>query len=206
MKTVSRQGWVQRHIKDQYVQKAQQDGFRSRAAYKLMAIDERDQLLRPGMRVLDLGAAPGSWSQYAIAKLGDSGKLLAVDLLPMDPLPGVEIIQGDFAEQTVLTGILNFFQAGKVDLVLSDMAPNLSGIATVDQAKSLYLLELALDCATLLLAPDGKYLFKIFQGAGFEGMIKQLRSCFKRVVIRKPKASRAKSKEVYVLASGLIEK
>ncbi len=194
--------WLQRHVRDEYVKRAQKEGYRSRAAYKLAEIDERDHLLRPGMTVVDLGAAPGGWAQYARARVGASGRVIALDVLPMEPLDGVELVQGDFTEQAVLDSLLQRLGGAAVDLVMSDMAPNISGIAAVDQARSTYLAELALDFAAKSLRPGGALLLKTFQGAGYAELYKELQRRFERVTARKPRASRAESREVYLVCRG----
>lgn len=194
--------WLQRHVRDEYVKRAQKEGYRSRAAYKLAEIDERDHLLRPGMTVVDLGAAPGGWAQYARARLGASGRVIALDVLPMEPIAGVELVQGDFTEQAVLDSLLQRLGGAAVDLVMSDMAPNISGIAPSDQARSIYLAELALDFAAKSLRPGGTLLLKTFQGAGYAELHKELQRRFERVTARKPRASRAESREVYLVCRG----
>lgn len=196
--------WLRAHVQDEFVKRAQQEGYRARAVYKLMEIDQRDQLLRPGMTVVDLGAAPGSWSQYAQSRLGPGGRLLAIDILPMEPLPGVECIQGDFTEQAVLDQLLARLEGHTVDLVICDMAPNISGISVSDQVKGVYLAELAFDFAARTLRSGGDLLLKAFQGEGFPALQSQMRSQFERVVSRKPKASRARSREIYLLGRGFI--
>ncbi len=195
--------WLNEHFNDPYVKQAQQLGYRTRASFKLLEIQEKDKLMRPGMCVVDLGAAPGGWSQVAARLVGDHGRVVASDILPMDSLPGVEFIQGDFTEQDVLEQVLAAIGDQRVGLVMSDMAPNMSGIAAVDQPASLYLVELALDMAQQVLAPGGAFLAKVFQGEGFDELLVQMRQRFKSVVIRKPKSSRDRSKEVYLLGKGL---
>src|SRR3989338_4089825 len=194
--------WLARHFKDEYVKRAQQEGFRSRAVYKLMEIDERDRLLRPGLRVVALGAAPGGWSQCARRRLGSSGRLLALDILPMEPLEGVEWLQGDFTEQAVLDSLIGRLGGKPVDLVIADMAPNISGIGVADQARAMGLAELALEFADKTLRPGGDLLVKTFQGAGFQAFHREMRSRFAKLVTRKPKASRAESRETYLLGRG----
>ena len=199
--------WIRRHVTDPYVKKSVQEGLRSRAAYKLSEIDDKDRLLRPGLSVVDLGAAPGSWSQVVRQRLtargGElSGRIVALDILPMEPIPNVDFIEGDFREEAVelqLTDLLG----GPVDLVLSDMAPNLSGIAAVDAARSLHLAELALEFSRRHLKPEGALLVKVFQGSGYSQFVEQLKRAFRTVAVRKPAASRESSAEVYVLARGL---
>ena len=203
-RTKSSQRWIARHVKDEYVKRAQKEGFRSRAAYKLAEIDARDHLFRAGLTVVDLGAAPGGWSQYAVKRVGPGGRVLAVDILPMEPLENVEFIQGDFTEDAVCEALVEKLGAHKAGLVISDMAPNSSGMKSVDQPRALYLAELALDVARRVLRPGGDLLVKVFQGAGSEQFIKETRRFFAKVVILKPKASRSKSSEVYVLARNYL--
>ncbi|MEQ1837213.1 MAG: 23S rRNA (uridine(2552)-2'-O)-methyltransferase RlmE [Candidatus Nitrotoga sp.] len=191
--------WMREHVSDPYVQRAQKEGYRSRAAYKLLEIDKRDHLLKPGMVVIDLGAAPGGWSQVAAAKVGVTGKVIALDILPMTPISGVDFIQGDFREASVLAQLQEQLQGKQVRLVISDMAPNITGIAVTDQAGVIYLAELALDLAVQQLQPGGAFLVKVFQGAGFEGYLKLMRQHFTKVVTRKPDASRDRSSELYLL-------
>jgi 23S rRNA (uridine2552-2'-O)-methyltransferase len=197
--------WMREHVNDPFVQLAQKEGFRSRAAYKLLEIDAKDRLLKPGTVVVDLGATPGGWSQVAAAKVGRSGKVIALDLLPLDPLAGVDFIQGDFREDAVLKQLKDLLQGKPVGLVISDMAPNMSGVASADQARAVHLAELAMEFALEHLKPDGSFLVKVFQGAGFEDFYKLMRSRFARVVTRKPKASRDRSSELYLLGSGKLE-
>lgn len=194
--------WLQEHVSDPYVKRAQRDGYRARSAYKLLELDKRDRLLRPGMTVVDLGAAPGSWSQVAAAAVGETGRVVATDILPMDAIRGVEFIQGDFREESVLKQVLDALGGARADLLLSDLAPNLSGVAPADQAASLYLLELALDLAGRILKPGGQFVGKLFQGAGSDEYLKQLRQAFAKVSIRKPDSSRSRSREVYFVARG----
>ncbi|MCE9681111.1 23S rRNA (uridine(2552)-2'-O)-methyltransferase RlmE [Halomonas sp. M5N1S15] len=193
---------MKEHFDDRFVQQSWQDGYRSRASYKLLALDEKDRLFRPGMAVIDLGAAPGGWSQVAAEKVGPEGVVIASDILEMDALAGVDFIQGDFTEESVLEAILATLCDRPVDLVMSDMAPNMSGMAAIDQPQAMYLVELALDLARQTLKPQGRFLAKVFQGEGFDAYLKELRSSFGRVVTRKPEASRARSREVYLLAEG----
>jgi 23S rRNA (uridine2552-2'-O)-methyltransferase len=195
--------WMREHINDPYVQKAKAEGYRSRAAYKLLELDRKDRLLAPGQLVVDLGAAPGSWSQVAAAKLGAKGRVMAVDLLPMDPLPGVHFVQGDFREQEILDALLLALGGSKADLVISDLAPNISGIGISDQARSMYLAELALEFAAQCLKPGGSLLVKVFQGAGFTEFLAAMRKAFAKVGSRKPEASRGRSSEMYLLGKGL---
>jgi len=198
----SSQKWLQEHFSDTYVQRARKEGYRGRAVYKLLELDERYHLLKPGMTVLDLGAAPGSWSEVAVKKLGKQGKLIASDILPMEPLTGVSFIQGDFQEDEVMQSILEELDGRQVDLVLSDMAPNMSGNDAIDQPRSMYLAELALDMAEKTLRRDGVLLVKLFHGEGFDAYLDHLKASFSKVLVRKPKASRPRSREVYALASG----
>jgi 23S rRNA (uridine2552-2'-O)-methyltransferase len=197
--------WMHEHVNDPYVQRAQKEGYRSRAAYKLLEINERDHLIKPGMVVVDLGATPGGWCQVVVSKLGDHGRIIALDLLPLNPLPRVEFIQGDFREDSVLEQLENKLEGRRIDLVISDMAPNISGVGSADQARSMYLAELALDFAVKHLAPGGSFLVKIFQGVGFEDYLKLARSHFGKVVTRKPKASRDRSSEQYLVGLGKLE-
>ncbi len=196
--------WMREHINDPYVQQAQRDGYRSRAAFKLLEIDERDHLLKPGMVVVDLGATPGGWSQVAANIVGDGGKVIALDLLPLNPLPRVEFILGDFRDDGVLAQLEAMLGGKQIGIVISDMAPNISGIDSSDQARSIHLAELALEFAVQHLKPGGAFLVKVFQGAGFEEYVKLMRGHFARVVTRKPKASRDRSSEVYMLGLGKI--
>ena len=195
-------GWLKEHFDDVYVQQSKKDGYRSRACYKLLEINEKDKLIKPGMTVVDLGAAPGGWSQVAAELVGHKGKVVASDILPMDGLAGVEFIQGDFTEQSVFDEIMVVIANDSVDLVISDMAPNMSGMAAMDQPRSMYLVELALDMASQVLKPNGVFLAKVFQGEGFDALVKEMRSQYKQVITRKPAASRARSKEVYLLGKG----
>ena len=194
--------WLSEHFQDEYVRRAQREGFRSRARFKLKEINERDRLFKPGDNVIDLGAAPGGWSQYAAQMVGPNANLIALDRLPMEDIPGVTFIQGDFGEEKALESI-NYLLAGeKINIVLSDMAPNISGIRSTDQARAMNLAELALDMADNVLVSGGVFLVKLFQGDGFNEFHKQVQQIFKKVVFRKPKASRSKSREVYLLARG----
>lgn len=197
--------WMSEHVNDPFVQLAQKEGYRSRAAYKLLEIDEKDKLLKSGMVVVDLGATPGGWSQIAARKVGDSGKVIALDLLPLHPIHGVEFIQGDFREDDVLAQLEKSLGGKQIGLVISDMAPNISGVGMSDQARAMYLCELALDFAVQHLKPEGSFLIKVFQGAGFEEYLKLMRGHFSKVVSRKPKASRDRSSEVYLLGTGKLE-
>ena len=194
---------MQEHVTDPYVRKAQAEGMRSRAAYKLQQLAERDHLLKPGMVVVDLGCAPGGWAQVAGRMVGSEGRVIGVDLLEMLPVPGVRFVQGDFGDDAVLAEVEKYLEARPVDLVLSDMAPNMSGVASVDQARSIGLAELALDFAVNHLKPQGNFLVKVFQGSGFEELVAEIRRRFARVMIRKPEASRSRSNEVYLVGKGL---
>ena len=192
--------WLKEHFRDPYVQRAQSGGWRSRAVFKLEEIDQRERLLKPGALCLDLGAAPGAWSQYARRRVGAQGRVVATDILPMDPLDGVEFVQGDFREDEVFGRVLALLPEGQVDVVLSDMAPAMSGIDVSDQARSMHLAELALDMSRRVLKPGGDALIKVFQGSGFEDLVKGARHEFGRVKVVKPQASRARSPEMYLLA------
>jgi 23S rRNA (uridine2552-2'-O)-methyltransferase len=193
------------HLNDPYVKQAQIDGYRSRASYKLIEINEKDKLFRPGSLVMDLGSAPGGWSQIVapvVTQNNDTGRVIASDILPMDGIAGVTFIQGDFTDEGVYEQLLNSLDEQKVDLVISDMAPNMSGVNTTDQYASIYLVELALDMARNVLKPGGSFCAKVFQGVGYEAYVKDVRSAFEKVVVRKPAASRPRSREVYVVAKG----
>jgi 23S rRNA (uridine2552-2'-O)-methyltransferase len=194
--------WMREHVNDPFVQMAQKEGYRSRAAYKLLEIDAKDRLFKPGMVVVDLGATPGGWSQVAAAKVGRGGKVIALDMLDFDPLTGVDFILGDFRDDAVLQRLQDLLSGKPVGLVISDMAPNISGVGSADQARAMELAELAMEFALEHLKPEGSFLVKVFQGTGFESFYKLMRSRFARVVSRKPKASRDRSSEVYLLASG----
>ncbi|TCO83057.1 23S rRNA Um-2552 2'-O-methyltransferase [Plasticicumulans lactativorans] len=200
MRSKSSARWLREHFQDEYVQRARAEGWRSRAVYKLSEVDERDRLMRPGMTVVDLGAAPGGWSQYAARRVGGDGLVVALDVLPMDALAGVECIQGDFREQSVYDALLRRLAGRHVDLVLSDMAPNTSGMRAVDQPRAMHLVELAVEFARGALRPGGDFLVKVFQGEGFDALLRDLRGSFATVNSRKPKASRARSAELYLLA------
>ena len=197
----ARRPWLQEHLSDHYVKLARQQGYRSRACYKLLELQQRYQLIKPGMTVLDLGAAPGGWSQLAAQWVEPGGRVVASDILPMDSLAGVTFIQGDFTDDTVYQRLLAELNQGSVDLVMSDMAPNISGIKVVDQAKSIALVELAFDLAQQLLGPQGQFLTKVFQGEGFDQLLRTMRAYFTKVKSCKPKASRPRSRELYLLAS-----
>lgn len=194
--------WMQEHLNDQYVKMAQKDGYRARAAYKLIEIDDKDKLIKPGMTVVDLGSTPGSWSQVAMKRMQNQGRVIALDILDMTPINGVEFIQGDFREEEVLKKLEKTLNNKQIDLVIADMAPNMSGIADVDQAGAVYLTELALEFSKDWLKPNGNFLVKVFMGAGFEEVLQSMRSMFDKVVTRKPKASRGRSTEVYLLGLG----
>ncbi len=194
--------WLQEHFDDEYVKKAQKDGYRSRAVYKLLEIDEKDRLLRPGMTVVDLGAAPGGWSEVAVQRVGDAGRVIALDILPMDSLPGVTFIQGDFRDEEPYNSLLEALGESSVDLVMSDMAPNISGMKGVDQPRAMYLAELALELARKVLKPGGGLLIKVFNGEGLDAFKQELRKEFDQLIVRKPKASRPRSAEIYLLARG----
>jgi 23S rRNA (uridine2552-2'-O)-methyltransferase len=194
--------WLREHVTDEYVKRAQKEGWRSRAVYKLEEIQKADRILKPGSIVVDLGAAPGAWSQYAAREVGEKGEVIAVDLLPMDGMGGVHFILGDFREQPVLDEILARIAGRPVDLVMSDMAPNLSGLDVVDQPRAMYLTELALDFSRQVLKPGGTLLAKVFQGSGFQELVRATREAFDDVRLRKPRASRARSAEMYLLAKG----
>jgi 23S rRNA (uridine2552-2'-O)-methyltransferase len=201
-RTKSSTQWMQEHFDDPYVKMAQAQGYRSRAVFKLKEIHEKDNLIKSGMNVVDLGAAPGGWSQLARQLLGKNGRLVALDILPMEPLDGVDMIIGDFREEEILNELYAVLNNAPIQLVLSDMAPNMSGNKSTDQARAMYLCELALDTAKTVLAKNGTFLVKIFQGEGFEVYFKDVQQVFNTVIIRKPKASRPRSNEVYILAKG----
>jgi len=194
--------WMQEHFDDEYVKKAQALGYRSRSTFKLVEIQEKDKIIRSGMNVIDLGAAPGGWSDYARKIVGKKNKVIALDLLAIDPIDGVDFIQGDFREDAVLDELYHVLDGAAVDLVMSDMAPNISGNKEMDQPRSIYLAELALDTAQTVLRKGGTFLIKMFQGAGFDEYKREVAKSFASVTIRKPKSSRARSKEVYILAKG----
>ncbi len=195
--------WMSEHLSDEYVKKAQKEGYRSRAVYKLTEIIEKDKFIKSGDRVLDLGAAPGGWSQVAIKLVGKKGQVIASDILDIEPIDNVDFLCGDFTQDSVYEELLELTTGKKIDVVLSDMAPNMSGQLSVDIPKSMYLCELALDMAVKTLSANGTFFIKVFQGVGFDEYVKTCRASFKKVIIRKPKASRARSKEVYLLAIGL---
>ena len=198
----SSKNWLKEHFEDEYVQRSQKEGYRSRAIYKLIEIQEKDHILKPGMTVIDLGAAPGGWTEYAVKQLGKKGRMIALDILPMEPIDDVHIIQGDFREDEALNDLMEAIGKDKADLVFSDMAPNISGMDVVDIPRAYYLAELTLDLAQRVLKPGGGMLVKLFQGEGFDEYHKVLKENFTRVVVRKPKASRARSREIYALATG----
>jgi 23S rRNA (uridine2552-2'-O)-methyltransferase len=200
--SASSRRWLKEHFDDPYVQKAQKMGLRSRAVFKLASIQEKDKLIRSGMTIVDLGAAPGGWSQYCADVVGDKGQVIGCDILEMDPIAGVDFLQGDFREDTVLDTLLNRIGGKHVDIVLSDMAPNMSGNPSVDQARSMYLCELALDMCDSVLKVNGAFVIKVFQGEGFDQYFRDLRSRFKVLKTRKPDSSRTRSREVYLVASG----
>jgi len=202
-KSKSSNDWLREHFDDPYVKKAQKAGYRSRATFKLEEIDKKDKLIKPGMAVVDLGSAPGGWSDYALRKLGDNGTVVALDILPMTPLTGVHFIQGDFREDNVLDELNLILDSLPIDLVLSDMAPNITGVDSIDQPSSMYLVELALHFAVENLSKQGVFLVKVFQGEGFDTYLKAMRDSFQKVITRKPDASRARSREVYLLGRGL---
>lgn len=200
--TRTSKAWMMEHLNDPYVKLAQKEGYRARAAYKLMEIDDKDKLIKPGMTVVDLGSAPGSWSQVAVQRLKGQGKVIALDILDMQPIAGVTFIQGDFREESVLRVLEETINKTPVDLVIADMAPNISGVKDVDQAGAAYLTELALEFSKDWLKPNGNFLVKVFIGAGFEEILHNMRQMFDKVVTRKPKASRDRSSEVYLLGLG----
>jgi len=200
-RTKSSSRWLKEHFDDEYVKRAQREGWRSRAVYKLEELDQKYRLLKPGMTVVDLGAAPGGWSQYAVKLLGSKGQIFALDILPIEPLPGVELIEGDFRDEAVLSRLKTQLGDRPIDLVMSDMAPNISGMGAVDQPRAMYLVELAVDFAREMLRPGGTFVCKVFQGEGFDALIQSLRADYARVTVRKPKASRPRSREVYLVAS-----
>ncbi|NVK55488.1 MAG: 23S rRNA (uridine(2552)-2'-O)-methyltransferase RlmE [Alteromonadaceae bacterium] len=194
--------WMEEHVNDPYVKKAQADGYRSRASYKLIEINDKDKLFRAGSVVMDLGSAPGGWSQIVAPIVGEHGRVIASDILPMDSIIGVDFVQGDFTDEAVYNQILNVLGDARVDVVISDMAPNLTGVSTTDQYASIYLVELALDMARNVLQPGGSFCAKVFQGVGYDEYVKDVRSSFSKVVVRKPAASRPRSREVYLVATG----
>jgi 23S rRNA (uridine2552-2'-O)-methyltransferase len=197
--TRTSKAWMQEHLNDEFVKRAQKEGYRARAAYKLIEIDDKDKLIKPGMTIVDLGSTPGSWSQVAVQRLKGQGKVIALDILDMTEIAGVTFIQGDFREEAVLKRLLEALNNKPVDLVIADMAPNISGVKDVDQAGAAYLTELALEFSSEWLKPGGNFLVKVFVGSGFDGIVKTMRQRFDKVVTRKPKASRDRSSEVYLL-------
>lgn len=201
-KSASSKKWLQEHVNDKYVKEANKRGLRSRAYFKIEELQKKDKLMKSGDTLVDLGAAPGGWCQYVVNELGDNGTVIACDILPMDPMAGVDFLQGDFREESVLNALLERIGGKNVDLVMSDMSPNLSGNDTVDQATSMYLVELALDMCHQVLKQNGKFVVKVFQGEGFEQFMADVKSAFKVVKIRKPDSSRARSREVYLVATG----
>ena len=201
-RTKSSAGWLSRHLSDPFVKQAQKDGYRARSAYKLIELNEKDRLIRPGMRIMDLGSAPGGWSQVAGKLVGERGRVLATDILPMDALVNVDFIQGDFTEDAIVQQVLDWLGDAKFDLIISDIAPNTTGIDSADAAKSIYLLELALDMAQKTLKSQANFAAKMFQGSGSDQYLKELRTHFEKVAIRKPAASRKESREVYIVAKG----
>lgn len=194
--------WLREHFDDVYVKKAQSEGYRSRAIYKLIEMDEKDDLIKPGMAIVDLGAAPGGWTQYLSEKMQGDGKIIALDILPMDALADVTFVLGDFREEEVLAELMQHIPEKGVDLILSDMAPNMSGNAAIDIPRAMYLVELAFELVDSILKPGGTFVVKLFHGEGFDALIKKARASFAKVVIRKPLASRNRSKETYLLAKG----
>lgn len=194
--------WLKEHFDDVYVRRAQEEGYRSRASFKLLEIQEQDRIFQRGMTVVDLGAAPGGWSQVAARLVGSKGQVIASDILPIDALPDVQFLQGDFTEDSVLQELLGLLRQQQADLVISDMAPNMSGMRDIDIPRVMYLAELALDLARTVLKPDGAFLVKVFHGEGYEDLSKELKRSFRSVKVRKPKASRARSSEIYLLAAG----
>lgn len=201
-RSASSKRWLEEHVNDKYVKEANKRGLRSRAYFKIEELQKKDKLMKPGDTVVDLGAAPGGWSQYASEQLGDKGTIIACDILPMDPIVGVDFLQGDFREESVLNALLDRIGGNTVDLVMSDMAPNLSGNDAIDQSGSMYLVELALDMCHQVLGKNGKFAVKVFQGEGFDQFVKDVRNAFTTVKIRKPDSSRARSREVYLVATG----
>ncbi len=193
---------MQEHFDDEYVKKAQKLGLRSRAVFKIEEINSKDKLIKPGMKVVDLGAAPGGWSEYAVKAVGDTGQVIACDILAMDPIAGVDFLQGDFREDAVLDALLTRINGKNIDVVMSDMAANFTGNDSADSARSMYLVELALDMCHQVLKKNGAFVVKVFQGEGFEQFMKEVRSMFTAVKTRKPSASRARSREVYLVATG----
>lgn len=201
-RTNSSQRWMQEHFDDEYVKKAQKLGLRSRAVFKIEEINDKDKLIKPGMKVVDLGAAPGGWSEYAVKAVGQNGQVVACDILPMDPIAGVDFLQGDFREDAVLEALLSRIDGKNIDVVMSDMAANFTGNEAADSARSMYLVELALDMCHQVLKKNGAFVVKVFQGAGFDQYMQEVKNVFKVVKVRKPMSSRARSREVYLVATG----
>ena len=201
-KRSSSKAWLKEHRDDPYVQRAQREGYRSRACYKLLELQAKDRLIRPAMTVIDLGSAPGGWSQVAVELVGHKGRVIASDILPMDNIAGVDFVLGDFTEDAVITQLLETIGGSPVDLVISDMAPNMSGVSAVDQPRAMYLVELALDMARRVLSPGGSFVAKVFHGEGFDALFRDVRDSFDKVLTRKPEASRPRSREVYLVAKG----
>ena len=194
--------WLKEHVDDIWVQRAQQDGYRTRASYKLIELDDKDKLIRPGAVVVDLGSAPGGWSQVVAQRVGEKGLVIASDILEMDAIADVTFIQGDFTTEEIYDQLVDVIDGRPVDLVISDMAPNMSGMSSIDQPGAMYLVELALDMARQVLKPNGSFVAKVFQGEGFDAYLADMKQSFAKVMIRKPKASRARSREVYIVAKG----
>lgn len=201
-RTKSSGRWLAEHFSDEYVKRAQKEGYRSRAAYKLLELQTRDKIFSPGMTVVDLGAAPGGWSQVAVQRVGKKGKVFALDILPMEPINEVEFIQGDFGDENAVQQFLTLIEGKSIDVIISDIAPNISGISGVDQPRSMYLAELVVDFTQQVLKPGGTFVIKLFQGEGFDAFLLSLRKLFKSVQVRKPQASRSRSAEVYLVAKG----
>jgi 23S rRNA (uridine2552-2'-O)-methyltransferase len=199
-KSKSSHQWMQRHVNDEYVKRSQRDGYRSRAAYKLLELQEKDRFIKPGQVIVDLGAAPGGWLQVATSLVGAKGMVIGLDLLEIQPIKGVQLLQGDFREESMLQQLVDVLDGRQVNLVMSDMAPNVSGVVAVDQPRAIYLCELALDFCRQYLAPGGYFVSKVFHGEGFDDFMRDVRTSFKQVHTRKPKASRPKSREVYLVA------
>jgi len=200
--SASSRRWLDEHFEDEYVKKAQKLGYRSRAVFKIEEINLKDKLIQKGAKVVDLGAAPGGWSEYAVKAVGDNGQVVACDILPMDPIAGVDFLQGDFREEAVLDALLERIDGRNIDVVMSDMAANFTGNDSADAARSMYLVELALDMCHQVLKANGSFVVKVFQGEGFDQFMKDVRACFKAVKTRKPESSRARSREVYLVATG----
>ncbi len=201
-RSASSSRWLDEHFKDQFVQKAHKQKLRSRAYFKIDEIQQTDRLFKQGMTIVDLGAAPGGWSQYAVSQIGGKGRVIACDILDMNPIAGVDFLQGDFREESVLSALLERVGEKKVDVVMSDMAPNFSGMPSVDIPRAMYLVELALDMCRQVLTKNGSFVVKVFQGEGFDEYLKEIRAMFTKVKVRKPEASRGRSREVYIVATG----